>query len=193
MKNLAVKLSEYIIKKGMANEEERTIYEYGFQYALETGLSIFITSIIAIALHMLSEGLLFYLVFIPLRSYAGGLHLNTYWTCLSLSCLTFSIILLIVKFLELPYFIMLITILVFIIAILLLLFPVENENRSVDEEEKIYFQTRFKKILFIDIILVISFFIFECKQYLLLILVTFFMIVITMLVGKIKYYLTVSK
>lgn len=79
MNGIARILTDYVIYKGMVKEEERSIYEYGFVVAMETGLSLIIIFFVAGILHMVVEGILFFIVFIPLRSYAGGLHLEHYW------------------------------------------------------------------------------------------------------------------
>ena len=97
MERIARLLTKYVIKKGMIREEEQEVYTFGFLSALEMGLSIIVSLFLAAMLHMLFEGILFFVIFIPLRSYAGGLHLEKYWSCFVLSCLTFCAVLCLVK------------------------------------------------------------------------------------------------
>ena len=80
MKKIAKKLADYVIQKGTIEEEEREIYEYGFSIATEMLLCILVCFSISMTLHTFVEGLLFFAIFIPLRSYAGGLHLSNYWS-----------------------------------------------------------------------------------------------------------------
>lgn len=169
----------------MVKEEERSIYEYGFVVAMETGLSLIIIFFVAGILHMVVEGILFFIVFIPLRSYAGGLHLEHYWSCLALSCLTFSVILLLTKFAIMPTYIVFF-IIVFLELLVYCLYPVENINRKVDAVENEFFQKRLKKFLLIDMLIVGICIAFKNNSYLILIMTTFFMVAITMLIGKYK-------
>ena len=76
MKYLSEKITDYVIKTGAASEESYAIYQYGFQIGLEM-VSCFLTCFcIAIWLHMIPEFVVFTIVFMLLRTYAGGLHLN---------------------------------------------------------------------------------------------------------------------
>lgn len=134
---------------------------------------------------MVVEGILFFIVFIPLRSYAGGLHLEHYWSCLALSCLTFSVILLLTKFAIMPTYIVFF-IIVFLELLVYCLYPVENINRKVDAVENEFFQKRLKKFLLIDMLIVGICIAFKNNSYLILIMTTFFMVAITMLIGKYK-------
>lgn len=185
MNKVAKALTDYVIHKGVIKEEERNMYEYGFVITLEMGLSLIISFCIACILHMIVEGILFFVIFIPLRSYAGGLHLDYYWYCLTLSCLTFSVILLITEFVELPIYIVFV---IFIGLELLVyyLYPVENVNRQVDAEENAFFRKRLKIFLLIDLLIASICVVFGKDRYLMLIVTTFLMVVITMILGKHK-------
>lgn len=64
------------------------IYQYGMQVALEIGLS-FITSIVICCIWgKIAEGIIFFAIFIPLRSYLGGFHMKSYGVCYICSCVT---------------------------------------------------------------------------------------------------------
>ena len=81
MKYLSEKITDYVIKTGAASEESYAIYQYGFQIGLEM-VSCFLTCFcIAIWLHMIPEFVVFTIVFMLLRTYAGGLHLNRFGAC----------------------------------------------------------------------------------------------------------------
>lgn len=72
MQKLAIRLTNYVVCKGVVKEEERKVYEYGFQTGLEVSLSFLISILIAALGHMLLEGLLFLAIFIPLRLMREG-------------------------------------------------------------------------------------------------------------------------
>lgn len=185
MNGIAKWLTDYVIRKGVIKEDERNIYEYGFRITLETGICIIISSIIAGVFGMLVEGILFFLLFIPLRSYAGGLHLDHYWSCLCLSCLTFSAILLISKYLPVNPQVSFGCLLLMEFAVWCL-YPVENVNRSIDYKEDIYFKKRLKKYLVEDLLIAVVCMAFNKENYLLICMLTFGMVVVTMLIGKYK-------
>lgn len=185
MKRLAKALSEYVVHKGVVKEEEYSIYEYGFLIALEIILSLLISLGIAYALHMVVEGILFFIIFIPLRSYAGGLHMEHYWTCLLLSCLTFTAILIVGKFVNLPVFASFLM-LVPLMAGVWFMHPVENVNREVDEDEARYFKKQLRNFLLMDTIIAAFCMTFKKEVYLVTITATFFVVAATMVLGKLK-------
>ena len=71
MERLAIKFTDYLIHKGVILQENRNIYQFGFQVGFEVVLNTVISILIAIICKMEVECIVFFLVFIPLRSYAG--------------------------------------------------------------------------------------------------------------------------
>ena len=186
MNKIAILFTDYIIKKGMIEEADHDTYTYGFVRVLETGLSIICSLCIAALLGMIIEGILFFLIFIPLRSYAGGLHLEKYWSCFILSCLNLCTVLLIVKFLHVNIYLSF-SLLTFFIFLVYFLYPVENKNRMVKADENEFFKMKLKRYLCLDVILAVFFMIIKKDDYLLMIAATFFMIAVTMVLGSVKY------
>ncbi len=115
----------------MITEELTEVYEYGFQCFLEFSLSTLCSIIIAIFLNMLPECLFFFLIFIPMRSFGGGVHMKTYLACFIGSCLLLTSTMLAVKYLSVPIYFSLG--LYIISAILVMIIgPVNHPNREVD-------------------------------------------------------------
>lgn len=185
MKRITKGLTDYVIQKGMVKEEDRELYEYGFMITIEAGLFILFSLFVLLYLHMIKEGILFFLIFVPLRSYAGGLHLDRFYSCFALSCLTFSGILLIVRCVHIPLLFSFVGLVVLEIAIYAL-YPVENINREVDSEENSFFKTRLKIFLVIDFVIATICVAFKNECFVFLMAMTFFIIVITMILGKYK-------
>ena len=67
MDRLSTKLTNYILLKGVIEENDFEIYQYGFQRFLELFINIMCSIIIAILLNMKLECIVFFLFFIPLR------------------------------------------------------------------------------------------------------------------------------
>lgn len=81
MKQLSEKITEYVIKTGAVSSESYDIYQYGFQIGLEM-LCCFVTCLsIATYMHMIPEFAIFTGIFMLLRTYAGGVHLNSFGSC----------------------------------------------------------------------------------------------------------------
>lgn len=185
MKRIAEALTDYVIQKGVVNEEDRELYEYGFTMTIEVGLFASSSLLVSLYLHMLMEGILFFLIFAPLRSYAGGLHLDRFHSCFILSCLTFSGILLIVRYIHIPILFSVIALFILEAAVYIL-YPVDNINREVDDEENRFFKKTLKLFLAIDLLLALIYAFLKKECYVFLISMTFLMIVVTMILGKYK-------
>lgn len=186
MEKLAHLLTGYIIRKGMADESQSETYEYGFLIALEALLSIIISAAIAIQMDMILECILFFVIFIPIRVYAGGLHFNKYLLCLICSVLTLLMVLSIVKYTELDggYSMIISGIMLMMI---INLSPVDNVNRDVDETEQSYFKKKLTVFVVLDAASVVILYLCSVKEILFLIALTLSLIVFTMMLGKVKY------
>lgn len=185
MNKLAKILANYVIQKGAVKEDEKTVYEYGFLITLEAVLCLITCFGISLILHTISECILFFIIFIPLRSYAGGLHLDNYWSCFSLSCLTFFAIMMIDKYFDFPTYFTFVAFLLLAMAVYNM-YPVENINREVDTDEDKQFKKRLQQFLVIDSIMAIIFFVLKRNTYMQTITMTFLMVTITMAIGKHK-------
>lgn len=135
MKHLSEKITDYIVKAGVISEESYEVYQYGFQIGLEMLSCFLICFSIAIYLHMIPEFIVFTAIFMPLRTYAGGLHLNSYLLCFICSTTIQTLILLINHYysvvLPIAWGIILIS-----VALMLKNAPVENINKELDADEK---------------------------------------------------------
>lgn len=78
---LAKGFTNIYLKLGKINEDEKDIFIYCFDIALSNFLNIFILIILALCTKFYIESLLFELIFITLRGYAGGFHAKTHIGC----------------------------------------------------------------------------------------------------------------
>lgn len=188
MKRISSFLSSYVIRKGIVGEEDREVYEYGFTVTLEVGLFAVLCMIIMGVMHMYLEGILFFAIFAPLRSYAGGLHLQKYYACLTLSTLTFAGVLLITGNIQLPLILMNTVSLMSLFGIYIL-YPVENVNRAVDQEENRYFRKKLLVYLVLDVALIVLFNFLHIHRSIMVITLTLLMVFVTMILGKCANFL----
>ena len=186
MNFLSKKLTEYILEKGIIEKYNYEIYQYGFQIFLELSLNILCSIIIAVILDMKIECIFFFLFFIPLRSYNGGLHMDRYLSCFLLSCTTLALTLLIVKHFTLdPIF----SYLLYAISVFIIIItgPINHPNREVNSEENIRFKTKTNITLALGFIISITFLLLSNHRYLFLEALVYALVSSTLLIGRLKY------
>lgn len=150
MEKLSIKMANLLVKKKYIEEKMYSIYQYGLQMALEIGCS-FITSIIICCLWgKVIEGIIFFVVFIPLRSYLGGFHMKSYWVCYICSCISLIVILWISSFA--PDF--LISWLILCIAIIIILIEAKKA-KSKDIEGKHFYPKICESIILVLIMAIV--------------------------------------
>jgi accessory gene regulator protein AgrB len=186
MEKLSIALTNYIVKKEVISKENFDIYQYGFQSFLELILNFICSICIAVFLHMELECLLFFLLFIPLRSFNGGLHLKSYYSCLIFSCMTMTLILLIVKYFQVS------TPVSFLLYFILFLFikftgAVNHPNRPVTEEENETFNRKTNLTLLFSLLAALYFLLFDLEKYLLLEVLIYFLVFCTLVISKLKH------
>ncbi len=185
MEKIATKLTDYIIEKNVVSSEDYEIYKYGFLTGIEILLSIVTCFIVSMKMYMVYEGVAFLLVFIALRSFVGGLHMNSFVACYGCSVITFFLTLMLIKYYPVSNEACIVTI---IVGTLLIwkMNPVENINRLVDEREAKIFSLRIKKILVIISIGTLIVFLLQWKAILNTIMYTLLVVLISMILGVIK-------
>jgi len=192
MEKVSCTLTDYLVRKGVITVDKSCIYQYGFQIGLEVSLNTLISILIAAFLHMEWETLVFFIVFTLLRSYAGGLHMETYLSCLICSCLSLMGLLLIVKYIDCPSLFS--TGMIFVSLILVkVLSPVLDINRPVSDKDLLKFARRLNYsivgIAFLSIVL----FLLQLNRMLLMVSVTILFMVCILAFGKVKYKNSVRK
>jgi len=185
MERLSIALTNYILKKEVISKEDYDIYLYGFQSFLELFLNLICSLFISFFLHMEVECLLFFLLFIPLRSFNGGLHLKSYFSCLVFSCATMTIILLVVKYYSLNAPVSFLLYLVFMILIKLT-GAVDHPNRPVDTDENQTFTHKTDRTLFISFLAALCFLFLNMEKYIFLEALIYLLVFITLILSKIK-------
>lgn len=89
-------IAGWLAEQGSFNRDDYEIYQYGIQLGLTMVLNGMISAAISLLCGMLWEGILFFALFIPLRSYAGGYHSDTPGKCTlwsqAITCANFAVI-----------------------------------------------------------------------------------------------------
>lgn len=188
MERIAKRLTAYIIGKGIVAESEEKIYLYGFQMGLELIFNLIVSILIAIKMDMLPQAAIFFIVFIPIRSYAGGFHFEQYLHCFILSVVTYVGVLELSQILTIAGEIHIVADVVLLILVRYL-FPVQNVRRMIDEDEKRYFSKKLQQILVAEFVLIVVLLVLKKEDLLAVVNLTLVLIVVSMIAGKIKYFI----
>ncbi len=131
-------ITNWLVTNAYAREDEKEIVEFGIEQILLTLLNLVTVLILGTLFGALIQSVIFFIAFVSLRSYAGGYHAAT-----RTRCYLISVAALLTSFLSLkvPIWTMQRCIAVTILAgvVLLLLAPVGNPNKEMEEIEiKVY-------------------------------------------------------
>ena len=185
MKRVANRITNFVVKHGAVDNKYFELYEYGFLIGIEAGICVLVTITEAILLGMVIEWFFFFMTFIPLRSYAGGLHLSRFSSCLLLSNAVFLLVMGISRKLFMEPELMFFYIILLSVCIYSL-YPIENSNREVTLEENLVIRRKFNKVICGLLLISTIMFILSYEKGLKLQMLTLFMIAITMVLGKIR-------
>ena len=149
-------LSKKIVESMQIPDEDKELYEYGVIVFLKKLLFYIIIFCLMLILRQGLEGMCFLLAFSYTRRNAGGLHCKTFVKCflLSISSILISVILIKYEVFAILYYRYAI---IFSEALLILMRPVDCENKRVLEEEKEYFYKQEKIVLIIINIVIVIF------------------------------------
>lgn len=183
MEWLANKLTSCLLRHDVIDEAEQELYCFGFQSGLEMVACHLAILAVAAYLHRIPEYLLFSLVFVPIRSFAGGLHLPKFSQCFICSCAVVAVVVFLSEKLELssPISAAATAVMLFI---LFLLRPVDHENRPVDEDEQHFFSYKLRRAILGIGILTAVLYLTGLNHYLVLVMLTLASAIISMFVGK---------
>lgn len=154
MERLVDKIIESFIHQGIVASEDKGIYAYGLHQGGFIIINMLTYFLISILFNMLLESLLFFVCYIPLRSYAGGYHAKTQIRCYFLSILMITLVLLAIKTVPwTSYIIIGLTIsngsIVFILA------PVEDSNKPLSDSQRKVFRKVARTILLLESTIVV--------------------------------------
>ena len=135
-------ISSEFVKHDIISEDAKNIYKYGIEITVSSIIGFIIVSIIGLLFNSLPQTIMFYFIFILLRSLTGGYHAKTYLKCnlifgiITLFVIVFSksvysmqISINVITFLFLPS-----------VAIFIWLAPVENINKPIEMNKRVYYK-----------------------------------------------------
>lgn len=133
------KLAGIYADRGIILKEDEEIYSYGLEILMSTVFTIIILLIVGLFLHKGAETLILLLVYCPIRTFAGGYHMDSNLKCISAFILLYFLIILLYTSLtgtEMPSSYMILAPVYICNAIILMLAPVESIENPLPYKRK---------------------------------------------------------
>lgn len=135
-------ISSEFVKHKIISEDAKEVYKYGVEITLSSIIGFLITVIIGMLFNSLIHTMIFYVIFISLRSMTGGYHAKTYLKCnFIFTTITLFVIVFSKAASEINRSINLLTFL-FLPSetIIIWLAPVENINKPIEKKKRVYWK-----------------------------------------------------
>lgn len=137
----AEKISHKLVDKGIVQEEDAGLCQYGIENGITITGNLFASVIFGILTGRLGVVLVFLLFYSSLRSYSGGIHCKSKLGCFILSMLVLLVPVYSYKcVMEIVPKPGIIVAGVIAIIVILMLSPVESINKPLDDEERKYYR-----------------------------------------------------
>lgn len=167
--------------------EQKDIYQYGFEIMISSLITFFIVFVCGYVFNCIIPALVYFILFVMLRSICGGYHASNYFNCnIVFLFVTIGVIVSykyihIEEFSELHYFICMLSLICTVVYS-----PIENENKPLTVAQK----TKFRVLGTVMVLMISSastvFKIKLVSSYSILMDMTLLVVSIFMLVAKLK-------
>lgn len=148
MEYIISNIIQKLIKYEIIKREEASIYEYGLFHFIGFLLSLSFMLIVGFVFECIDRLFCFLIFFIVVRKYAGGYHEKTLKECAVVSIIFLLITAIEIKAISYFHFMPIFLYVVFLFAVLLFVVcPIDNENKRLDDLEKVVYGRVFKIIL----------------------------------------------
>lgn len=150
-------IKEIIKRNSDLNEKDLAYFNYGLQGILGTMLEILVLFIFAYLLNIFWPVLIAITSFLILRPHAGGIHLPTYFLCMSFSIVLFLILGLIANYVVISRAVLLIwLILVFLFSLYMIIRFAPADTKTIPIEDPTKRKTLKKNSIIIILIWIIA-------------------------------------
>lgn len=139
--NVSLYISKWLLQKSVIRDEDIEIYEFGIYQLITNVIDFLSILIISMLFHEVLPCIVFLASFTWLRRCAGGYHAKSAIQCYTLTITTVVIVLSAIKLLTLSNFIY-IGLWIWASVTIILLAPVDTENKPLDEIECIVYRRR---------------------------------------------------
>lgn len=147
---ISEEIAQSLADNGKVQPENQELCRYGIQQIFSILLNLLTTMIIGLGFGMLWQSVLFLLVYIPLRSYAGGYHAETPFRCYLFSVGMIIAVLAVLKYVSDGDWVYGISA-VGSGCILWIFAPVEDRNKPLDALEQCVYRKRTRLLLCVTV------------------------------------------
>lgn len=186
LKSVSSKIANTFESKGIIQKSDKEICAYGLRQMILSVLNLSTTIIIGLLMGRFACAMIFTIAYIPLRIYAGGYHASTPKRCWAFSALMLIAALCIIKYTPLLWLKYLTPLSLLSIAVIILLSPVEDVNKPLDDKEHQVYRLRAVIVMFIEIIAFTVFLIFKLEIFFISMEMSWFTLSVILIIGKIK-------
>lgn len=135
---LSHRIGNDLMRSDIIKAEDAELYIYGINQILVAVLNLSSALIVGLIFNVFLEVAIFMAAYIPLRSFAGGFHAKTPFRCYIFSVIMLTVVSIGMKYLSLMEWVYYVVLSVAAL-IVLVLSPVEDRNKPLDDiEHKIY-------------------------------------------------------
>lgn len=150
----------FLIKEKIIKKDEEELYIYGLNKLKGSIINFLMTVLVGLILHMFWESILFFILYVPIRQYAGGYHAPNQRICFILSVMLILAALLAIKYIGMNS-LCIVSIAAISGIIIFIKAPVESINKPLSIKERDVFRKRTRLILLIYIAVILSCIIFS--------------------------------
>ncbi|MBO5210034.1 MAG: accessory gene regulator B family protein [Lachnospiraceae bacterium] len=160
LEQITHKIVNHQIEKGILQESDRNIYQYGYQMLMEFGINILTSIVIAILFQAFEIVIVFTIAYLMMRGYAGGYHAKTSVGCFGMSAgILILSILAVQKLTELAMaWWILLVIEVVMMPVIFIGTPIPVKNKPITNNEYLHFKKKVKQIYCIELVIIMILF-----------------------------------
>ena len=186
------KIGDNLVRSNVIKEEDAEIYIYGINQILVSVLNVSSALIIGWIFSVVLEIVAFMATYIPLRTFAGGYHAKTPLRCYIFSVMMLIVVSIVIKYfsvLDLAYYVALVA----GVFIILLLSPVEDKNKPLDEAEHKVYKRRTIIVASVEFLLCLLLKLLGLNNLLVSIIYSFVVLSFMLITGKAKNYVLMKR
>lgn len=182
-------LSRRMVERGIIEEEEQEIYQFG----IRNGMIILLNVLTAFLIGLITEKLLivavFTVSFMVLRSYTGGYHSDSRVFCYIGSNLVLFVPVYTERLFVETADVILIVVLALAVSIIMMFSPMHSKNRKLDKAEQKHFGRRARVITVVQLIILGILWYVGVESYAYAIYSSICITAVFMLIGKVQLWL----
>ncbi len=185
-------LTDILFRHYNIEASKRPIYVYGFELLISTSASAISILLLSAIFDFFPVAIVFLAVFMPLRSFVGGYHAETYGRCFVLTNIIYILVVCIAYSISLCKYPVVFAIIITLLSVasatvIFVLAPVKNANHPLSDSRYQHNKKRARYLTLLFLIILAVLFCFQANQlYTSIVSVTITAVAVMMIVPKIK-------